>query len=70
MNYKPIIALKLTEVVNKSPDLSFGQILYSIFRKKNLENRPFEGSKETKWLLEMNDEDFLRAIENHTRNEE
>jgi len=66
MDYKALILDKLSEAVSveDNNDLSFGELLYSIFRKKYLKTRPFDGSESTKWLLEVKDKDIFSAIDN------
>lgn len=43
------------------PDMTFGEILYSMLRKQNLPEKP-EDAK-TGWLLEISDEALYNAVE-------
>lgn len=61
MDYRPLIKQKLIEFSEEAPDMSFGEILYSILRKSNLKSKP-EGVI-TSWLLKIDDTEFYTALE-------
>lgn len=60
MNYIPLILMKLRELREHSPDLSFGDIMYSMLRPAHLVSKP-EDAK-IAWLREIDDFDFFNAI--------
>ena len=68
IDYRPMLIAQLEEACEQH-DLTFGQILYSILRKKNLKTRSFTGSEHTKFLLEIEDKDLLTALENFLKSE-
>ena len=49
------------------PDMTFGEILYTVFRKEFLKNKPEDVS--TSWLLQLKDEDIYNAIEKAIKEE-
>ena len=61
MNYKPLIKIKLEELMDEASDLSFGEILHSFLRKSMLDEKPEE--KVTAWLTEIKDEEIYTALE-------
>lgn len=66
MNYKPLILLKLKEVSQKT-DYTFGELLYSILRKKFLHSKPEDVSNQ--WIANVEDREFYTAIERFFENE-
>ena len=60
MNYIPSILVKLQELHRTSPDLSFGDILYSILRKPILKETPDDLSNH--WLREIDDHIYFNAV--------
>ena len=52
--------MKLRELRELSPDLSFGEILYSLLRPANLEGKPEEAP--IAWLMDIDDFDYFNAI--------
>ena len=61
MDLKPLIVQKMRELVNESSEMSFGEILYTLFRKNVLKSKPDDAK--TSWLLDVKDEDFYTALE-------
>lgn len=61
MNYIPLIKDKLDELSKSAPDLSFGELLYSILRKPILVQKPT--SANIAWLLDIENKDFYTALE-------
>lgn len=64
MNYKKIALKTFTEFVEKNPDLTIGQIFYSIVRPNN------SGAKDIRDLKNVSDEDMYTAIEKAKQLEE
>lgn len=67
MDFKPLIKIKLDEFSKESPDLKFGELLYSILRKPMLDSKPDGVS--LSWLTEIEDKEFYTAIERAINNE-
>lgn len=61
MDYRPLLKQKLVELIDESKELTFGELLYSILRKKVLKNKPDNAN--TSWLLEIEDSEFYTALE-------
>lgn len=71
-NLKPMLMGKLKELIADNPDMSMMEIMYTIFRKSNLTNKP-ERAK-TGWMLgtetdegnvvKITDREFYTAINN------
>lgn len=61
-NYKYLVQDEFSILVDKLPNYSFAEILYSVL--SNLEGHPELG-----WLYEVKDRDLLIAIENATNKE-
>lgn len=59
--YTNLITSALSDMKEEFPDMSFGEILYSIFRKPHLKTKP--DGVNTSWLLDLKDEDIYKAIE-------
>lgn len=57
MNFKKIAVRTVSEFVDESPEMSLGDILYSIVRTPN------SGIKELKDLRDMSDEQIYSIIE-------
>lgn len=57
MNYIPLIEKKLTELRKENPELTFGEVLYSVLRKQKPEGISLG------WLLDIEDKNFYTAIE-------
>ena len=57
MNFKKIAVRTITEFVDESPELSLGDILYSIIRTQN------SGIRDLKDLRDMADEKIYSIIE-------
>lgn len=57
MNFKKIAVRTITEFVDESPELSLGDILYSIIRTHN------SGIKDLKDLRDMSDEKIYSIVE-------
>lgn len=60
MNYIPLILLKLKELRELSPDLTFGEMIYSILRPANLESAPED--VKIAWMMEIDDLDFFNSV--------
>lgn len=60
MNYKPIFLEKLKELMVESPDLTLGDIIYSILRKPMLKETPEDAN--IIWLREVSDFDFFNSV--------
>lgn len=56
-----IIILGLKEMKEQHPEMTFGEILYSILNKNNLPKKP--DTINTAWLLDITDKDYLEAVE-------
>lgn len=67
MQHTTLIISALHDMKDEFPNMTFGEILYTIFRKTNLKQKP-EGTP-TSWLLELKDEDVYNAIEIALKNE-
>ena len=59
--YTTLIISSLRDLKEKSPEMSFGEMLYTIFRKKSFPTKP-EGV-DTTWFLSLNEEDIYNAVE-------
>lgn len=66
-NYKSLAAHGLKELIDMTPDMSFGEVLYSVLRKQNLSSRP--SLENTYWLTQISDEDFFHATERAIKDE-
>lgn len=64
MNYRKIALKTLTEFIEKNPDLTIGQILYSIVRPNN------SGAQTIGELKSISEEDMYTAIEKAKQTEE
>ena len=60
MNYKPIFLEKLRELMVESPDLTLGDIIYSILRKPMLKETPEDAN--IIWLRDVSDFDFFNSV--------
>lgn len=60
MNYIPLILMKLRELRELSPDLSFGEILYSLLRPAHLKGKPEEVP--IAWLMDIDDFEYFNAV--------
>ena len=60
MNYKPIFLEKLKELMVESPDLTLGDIIYSILRKPMLKETPEDAN--IIWLRDVSDFDFFNSV--------
>lgn len=60
MDYTPLIVAKIRELKKNSPDLSFGDILYSILREPMLRVTPKDAN--IAWLRDVSDFDFFNSI--------
>lgn len=65
MNYKPLIKVKIDEATKILTEYSFGQILYSILREKNIGKKINKISD----LISLKDEDILTAVERMIKEE-
>lgn len=65
--FTTLITSSLSDMKNNFPEMTFGEILYTIFRKDNLKGKP-EGIN-TSWLLELKDENIYDAIEKAMKSE-
>lgn len=66
-HFSTLIISAIEDLKVECPEMSFGELLYTIFRKENLKSKP-EGTN-TSWLLSVKDEDIYNAIEKTIRNE-
>jgi len=67
MKLQPLIIEKLKMLEKLLPEYSFGELLYTILRKKNLKNK---GEKfDTTWLRSISDKEFYTSIEKAIENE-
>ena len=67
MDLKPIIVNRLDALVQISGDLSLGELLYEVCRRKNMPTKP--ESTNTTWFLDISDNEFFKAIEKVIKNE-
>lgn len=65
--YTTLIISALDDVRDKFPDLTFGELLYTIFRKEHFVNKPDD--VKTSWLLQNVDEDIYNSIETILKSE-
>ena len=65
-SFTNLIISTLKDIKADNPELSFGEVLYSTFRKENLPEKPSESK--TSWLLEITDEQFYMAAERMIKN--
>lgn len=66
-HFSTLIISAIEDLKVECPEMSFGELLYTIFRKENLKTKP-EGIS-TSWLLSIKDEDIYNSIEKTIRNE-
>ena len=59
--YTTLIIHSLKNIRDGFPDLTFGEILYSVMRKNNMPEKP--DNVNTSWLLELTDEQIYNAFE-------
>lgn len=65
--FTTLIITSLHDMKESEPDMTFGEILYTVFRKEFLKNKPEDVS--TSWLLQLKDEDIYNAIEKAIKEE-
>ncbi len=58
---KPMAAKLFSQFIEKTPELSFGESLFSILRGANLPELP--ENVEVSWLKTISDDDLFAAIE-------
>lgn len=61
MRIQPLIIEQLGVFSKTVPGFSFGELLYSILRHKNLKCRT--GKESIAWLKDIEDNDFYTAVE-------
>ena len=59
--YTTLIIHSLKSIRDGFPDLTFGEILYSVMRKGNMPEKP--DNVNTSWLLDLTDEQIYNAFE-------
>lgn len=64
MDYRKVTLRTLGDFANENPDLTLGDIFYSVIRPNN------SGAKELKDIRDMSDEDFYTAVERAREAEE
>lgn len=61
MDYKPLIKSELDKLLDIAQDLSFGQIVFSIFRSKNIDINKTD--EDISFLLTVEDKDVYTSLE-------
>lgn len=59
--FTTLIISSLSDMRDNFPEMTFGEILYTVLRKKNLPSKPDDVS--TTWLMSLEDEEIYNAIE-------
>lgn len=59
--FTTLIISSLSDMRDNLPEMSFGEMMYTVLRKSNLPSKPDDVS--TSWLLDLKDEDIYNAIE-------
>lgn len=65
--FTTLIVSALNDMKDSFPDMTFGEILYTVLRKENLNGKPNDAS--TSWLLDIKDEEYYNAIEKSIKQE-
>lgn len=65
--FTTLIISALGDMRDSFPQMTFGEILYTLLRKNYIPTKP--DGVNTSWLLNIKDEDFYNAIEKVIKNE-
>lgn len=66
--FTTLIITALNDLKNVYPEMSFGELLYSILRRENLPAKPEDVN--TSWLLSLKDSDIYNSIEQIIKTEQ
>lgn len=66
-NLTTLIIQSIEDLHEKLPNLTFTELLYTVFRKANFKEKP--RGVNTGWLLEIDDQDIYEAVEEAIKKE-